>query len=80
MNKKSRIKSYKDLFFAVKLLMTIELWDNVIPTYNEISFSQQGKITPKLVLDEILLLCFFINLLKIFLKIFSAKVSPISKA
>ncbi len=42
------------LYALVFNLMTVELHDHVIPTYNEIPSSQQRGITlTKLVLDEI---------------------------
>ncbi len=55
--------------------MTVKLSDCVIPTYNDIPSSQQGRITlTKLVLDEIFFMSRnIINALKNFLKIFESK-------
>ncbi len=63
------------LYAVVFNSMTIELRDCVIPTYNEIPTSQQGRITlTKLVLDEIFFVSHdVINALKNFLKIFESK-------
>ncbi len=63
------------LYALVFNKMTFELCDCVIPTYNEIPSSQEGRITlTKLVLDEIFFMyCDVINALKNFLKIFESK-------
>ena len=63
------------LYALVFNSMTVKLCDCVIPTYNEIPSSQQGRITlTKLVLDEIFFMsCNVINALKNFLKIFESK-------
>ncbi len=55
--------------------MTVEFYDCVIPTYNEIPSCQQGRITlTKLVWDEIFFMSHnVINALKNFLKIFESK-------
>ncbi len=63
------------LYVLVFNLMTIKLCDRVIPTYNEIPSSHQGRNTlTKLVLDEIFFMpCDVINALNNFLKIFESK-------
>ncbi len=63
------------LYALVFNLMTIKLHDHVIPNYNEIPSSQQGRIImTKLVVDEIFFLsCHIINALKNFFKIFESK-------
>ncbi len=63
------------LYAFVFNLMTVELCDCVIPTYNEIPCGQQDGITlTKIVLDEISFMsCNIINALKNFLKIFESK-------
>ncbi len=60
------------LYALVFNSISIELFDCVIPTYNEICSSQQGKtILTNLILYEIFFMsCNIMKYLKIFLKIF----------
>ncbi len=55
--------------------MTVKLYDDVIPSYNDISSSQQGGVTlTKLVLDEVFFTSWdVINTLKNFLMICESK-------
>ncbi len=63
------------LYALVFNLMTVKLHDRVIPTYNEIPSSQQGRITlTRLVLDEMFFISHdVIDAFKNFLKIFESK-------
>ncbi len=63
------------LYALVFSMMTVELCDCDIPTYNEIFSSQQGGIAlTKLVLEKIFFIsCNVINALKNFSKIFKSK-------